>query len=521
MKKRILHILIALMSFSLIGIIWVQVYWIQNAIKVKEAQFDQLVNDALNHVVTNLDDNESIIFISDQLHDISSDIVITKDSLKEGHNIKKWVKRFSSIDSTNSEGESFNYQISADSDEEGMEMKINVNGDEKTIELKDIEHLFSGDSSIFKAEKEIAIGKRFSNIIVKMVNEFKDIDQPIEHILKTVQLESIINTSLIDNGITTPFTYAVLHEGEIVTEFASEGFVLGQNNFNVSLFKHNLFDKSAQLSINFKGKKSYILKSMGIMLLTSILFTLIIILTFTFTVHYMVKQKKLSEMKNDFINNMTHEFKTPISTISLAVDSITHPKIIDDKTQINHFADIIRKENQRMNKQVESVLNTALGEKDEFNFDKTIVNINEIIQKIPERMKLLLEKNSTNLILTLSDTNLNILGDEMHLQNAICNLIENAIKYNNNTPKVNVESSLVNGFCEIKVTDNGIGMSSETQKKVFDKFYRVETGNIHTTKGFGIGLSYVKAIVNSHKGAIALKSKINQGTIITISIPAA
>ena len=235
----------------------------------------------------------------------------------------------------------------------------------------------------------------------------------------------------------------------------------------------------------------------------------------------MVKQKKLSEMKNDFINNMTHEFKTPISTISLAVDSITHPKIIDDKTQINHFADIIRKENQRMNKQVESVLNTALGEKDEFNFDKTIVNINEIIQKIPERMKLLLEKNSTNLILTLSDTNLNILGDEMHLQNAICNLIENAIKYNNNTPKVNVESSLVNGFCEIKVTDNGIGMSSETQKKVFDKFYRVETGNIHTTKGFGIGLSYVKAIVNSHKGAIALKSKINQGTIITISIPAA
>tara|TARA_B100000809_G_scaffold261203_1_gene309647 strand:- start:9534 stop:10241 length:708 start_codon:yes stop_codon:yes gene_type:complete len=235
----------------------------------------------------------------------------------------------------------------------------------------------------------------------------------------------------------------------------------------------------------------------------------------------MLKQKKLSEMKNDFINNMTHEFKTPISTISLAIDSITHPKIIKDEQQINHFAAIIRKENLRMNKQVESVLTTALGEKNELEFDQSKIELNAIIQKIPSRMKLQLEAHNTTLNLNLTNEKLVLLADEMHLQNAICNLIDNAIKYNKNIPIITIDTSLINGFCEIKITDNGIGMNNETQKKVFEKFYRVEKGNIHTTKGFGIGLSYVKTIVEAHKGSIALKSNLNKGTIITINIPTA
>lgn len=524
------------MSVSLIGIIWVQIYWIHNGISVKEAQFDQLVNDALNHVVTDIEDNESIHFIHKQLSTSTSNVTIETDSIKHKvQKIKKWANKIRTNDSTESEDNSFNYEMATDEDGEKMEMKFSVNGTTQTIDiqnsleslkslegldsLKNLEHLLEGDSLTFNGDDESVFGNRFSNIIIKMVKEFKDIDKPIQHLLKSISIEPIIESSLKDNGITAPFTYAVINENEVIEAFSSDGFELSEENYKVSLFKHNLFDNSAELAINFKSKSHYVLKSMWLMVTCSILFTLIIILTFASTIHYMLKQKKLSEMKNDFINNMTHEFKTPISTISLAIDSITHPKIIGDEKQINHYADIIRKENLRMNKQVESVLTTALGEKDELEFDKVELNVNELIEIIPTRMRLQLEAHSAILKLNLTDEKMVVFADEMHLQNAICNLIDNSIKYNESNPEITIDTNLVNGFCEIKITDNGIGMNNETQKKVFDKFYRVEKGNIHTVKGFGIGLSYVKTIVDAHKGLISLKSKLKQGTAITINIP--
>lgn len=527
MKKKVLYILIALMSVSLIGIVWVQIYWIHNGITVKESQFDQLVSDALNHVVTDIEDNESVHFINNQLASATSNIIIETDSIR--HNakeIKQWAKKVAKEKSKNN---SFSYEMTTDDDGDGVEMSISVDGNTQTINIKNglkqleqlgnLGQILDNDSMVFNGDHEMVFTDRFSNIMIKMVKEFKDIDKPIQHLLKSITIEPIVKSNLADNGITTPFTYAVLQDDEVISQFSSDKFIVAKNTYKVNLFKHNLFGNSAQLAINFSGKRHYILKSMWLMVACSILFTLIIILTFASTVHYMFKQKKLSEMKNDFINNMTHEFKTPISTISLAIDSITHPKIIGDEKQINHFADIIRKENLRMNKQVESVLTTALGEKDELEFDKSEVDVNSIIQKIPSRMRLQLEAHKARLNLNLYESPLMILGDEMHIQNAICNLIDNAIKYNDNNPKITIDTNFVNGFCEIKITDNGIGMSNETQKKVFDKFYRVEKGNIHTIKGFGIGLSYVKTIVDAHKGLISLKSKLKKGTIITINIP--
>ena len=511
------------MSFSLIGIIWVQMFWINNGIQVKEAQFDQLVNDALNDVVIDFEDSESLHFIHDQIATTTSNVNLKKDtSNKKVKTVKKWVSQHFEVESDN-EGDAFNYSMTTDENGGGVEMKISINGDEQTIDINNkietLEEIIDSTTQVFSDAKGKIFGNRFGNVIIKMVNEFKDIENPIEHLLKDLAIEPIIKNKLTDNGINAPFTYAIINDDEIVDTFSSEGFNVSDENYSVSLFKHNLFGNSAQLVLNFSGKNQYILKSMWLMVACSIIFTIIILLTFASTIHYMLKQKKLSEMKNDFINNMTHEFKTPISTISLAVDSITHPKIIKDEEQINHFAAIIRTENLRMNKQVESVLTTALGEKNELEFDQSKIKLNALIEKIPARMKLQLEANNADLILNLAGDNLVLLGDEMHLQNAICNLIDNAIKYNKNNPSITIGTNLINGFCEIKISDNGIGMSNETQKKVFEKFYRVEKGNIHTTKGFGIGLSYVKTIVEIHKGSIALKSKLNRGTIITISIP--
>ena len=513
------------MSFSLIGIIWVQMYWINNGIQVKEAQFDQLVNDAMNDVVVGFEDSESVNFIHDQIGSTSSEVIIQKDSTSnDSKSIKKWVSQHFEIES-DSEGDAFNYSMITDDSGDGVEMKITINGKEQTIDINNkigkLEEILDSTELIFSGAKEKVFGNRFGNVIIKMAKEFNEIENPIEHLLKDLAIEPIIKNKLKDNGIKAPFTYAIINDDAIVETFSSESFKISDKSYKVGLFKHNLFGNSAQLALNFPGKNQYILKSMWLMVVCSILFTLIILLTFASTIHYMLKQKKLSEMKNDFINNMTHEFKTPISTISLAIDSITHPKIIKDEQQINHFAAIIRKENLRMNKQVESVLTTALGEKNELEFDQSKIELNAIIQKIPSRMKLQLEAHNTTLNLNLTNEKLVLLADEMHLQNAICNLIDNAIKYNKNIPIITIDTSLINGFCEIKITDNGIGMNNETQKKVFEKFYRVEKGNIHTTKGFGIGLSYVKTIVEAHKGSIALKSNLNKGTIITINIPTA
>lgn len=522
MKKKTLYTLIALMSFSLIGIVWVQIYWINSGIHVKEAQFDQLVNDALNDVVIDFEDNESIDFIHNQIANTNSSYIDKKDSIElEESTIGKSVTQHFEIAAADNE-ESFNYSMTTDDNGEGLEMKISINGETQIIDINSkiekLGQILDSSKTILSGAKEEVLEARFENVIIKMANEFKGIENPIEHLLKDLAIEPIIKKKLVNNGITTPFKFAVIKDSSIVKAFSSNDFEISNKSYTVNLFKRNLFENSAQLALNFNGRNRYILKSMWLMVTCSILFTLIILFTFLSTIHYMLKQKKLSEMKNDFINNMTHEFKTPISTISLAIDSITHPKIIKDETQINHYADIIRKENLRMNKQVESVLTTALGDKNELEFDQHKIDLNELVQRIPARMKLQLEAHGAILNLNLTTENLGVLADEMHLQNAICNLIDNAIKYNNNNPIISIETSLANGFCEIKITDNGIGMSNETQKKVFDKFYRVEKGNIHTTKGFGIGLSYVKTIIDAHKGSISLKSRLGKGTTITINI---
>lgn len=523
MKKRTLYLLVALMSFSLVGIVWVQIYWIYNGILVKEAQFDQLVTEALNNVISDLEEEESINFIHNQLAKSTSNIIIQTDSIRpKKQQIKKWVSKSVVADSKDSTS-SFSFDFTSDNDED-VEMKISINGDVQTIDfnnkLKKVKHIVQFDSLLLQERENSMFSNRFGNIMVKMINEFKSINDPVNHLLKNNDMDSIIQVNLQANGISLPFSYAVLHHDSILSKFSSANFLDVAKAYKVNLFKHNIFNLPIQLAISFSNKRNYVLKSMWLMLVCSFLFTLIILFIFVSTLYYMIKQKKISDIKNDFINNMTHEFKTPISTISLAIDSITHPKIIDDKEKINYYADIIRTENKRMNKQVENVLNTSLAEKNELVLQKQNVNVVELVNKIKERMKLQLDSAGACLTINKIDDYLNINADETHLQNALCNLIDNAIKYSNEAPKINLFARQ-NGNClEFIVEDNGIGMSNETQQKVFDKFYREQTGNIHKIKGFGIGLSYVKAIIEAHSGEINLTSKLNQGTTVTILLPA-
>jgi len=273
------------------------------------------------------------------------------------------------------------------------------------------------------------------------------------------------------------------------------------------------------LDIYFPNQKLFIYKSLHILLGSSLLFTLFILITFYFTFRTILNQKKLSEIKSDFINNMTHEFKTPIATINLATDNIGNPMIIDKPAHISPFLKIIKEENKRMNNQVERVLQMSLIEKQDFQLVKIKADLHILIQEAVEKIKLLAEQKSA-LIETDLQADLTIFNvDEVHFTNVIMNLLENALKYSKETPKIKVSTQNTNSGIEIRISDNGIGMTKEQQSKAFEKFFRATKGNIHNVKGFGLGLSYVKAITDQHNGHIFVKSKLGEGTTFRLILP--
>jgi two-component system phosphate regulon sensor histidine kinase PhoR len=254
-------------------------------------------------------------------------------------------------------------------------------------------------------------------------------------------------------------------------------------------------------------------------ILVSALFTVIIVAAFFVTVRTLFNQKKLSEIKSDFINNMTHEFKTPLATISLAVDAIRNEKVMNDTTKLQYFSNIIKDENKRMNKHVETILQAALLEKKELQFNNEKININIKIANVIDNYQLQLDEKEAICKLELDAVNDIINADELHFTNVISNLVDNAIKYSKDELTITIKTFNKNNSIFISIADNGIGMSKETAKNVFEKFYRAHTGNVHNVKGFGLGMSYVKTIVDAINGKIKVESALGKGTLFTLEIP--
>ncbi len=268
---------------------------------------------------------------------------------------------------------------------------------------------------------------------------------------------------------------------------------------------------------------NHVLHSMGWMIGASIFFTTIIISAFALTVRTMFTQKKLSEIKSDFINNMTHELKTPLATISLAIDALTNEKVIHDTDKIKYYSGMIKDENKRMNKQVEKILQAARIEKQDIRLNLQQLNAHDIINKVANNLSLQIQEKNGTLKLNLHATRHLIEADEVHFSNIIFNLLDNAIKYSkDNLPLViEIETQNAGSMLAIKVKDNGIGMNKETANRVFEKFYRAHTGNLHNVKGFGLGLSYVKAMVEAHEGKARVESTPGKGSTFTVSFPLA
>jgi two-component system phosphate regulon sensor histidine kinase PhoR len=273
------------------------------------------------------------------------------------------------------------------------------------------------------------------------------------------------------------------------------------------------------LSIVIPDYKSVVMKQMRVMIFGVIFFTLIIITSFYVTVHTLLRQKKLSEIKNDFINNMTHEFKTPLATISLAVDAMRNEKVVHDRGKSEYFSSIIKEENRRMNKQVETILQAALIDRQELQLKLQPIHAHEVIRKVMDNFALQFQEIHANVILQLNARYDLTEADEVHFTNLISNLIDNAVKYSREKLTIRISTSNTGKYLAIRIEDNGIGMNKETQRRIFEKFYRAHTGNVHNVKGFGLGLSYVKSVVDAHHGRIKVESAIAKGTAFTLEIP--
>ncbi len=543
------------MSVSLIGIIVVQVFWIKNAIDVKSEQFDRSVNDAMNQVVERLEKNENLLVISDQFRQFNHTVNFSLpdlDSLMEYHyvvfdslgkhesrfnssdNKLNWLEKdfqqkletYSWIDSMDSQ---FSFRVSIpDMSEKQVTVESTIDNDRDMTGLnKNNVYVFSeaSDSAelFIKAESRVNLKRiELSNMVNQMMLEVEAFSAPITQRLDTGYLQSRIVKALDDNGIEIPFEFAVvsgLSDNLIPVKSGNFSDDALNSPYRVSLFPNDIFERPNFLLLSFPEISSHLYKSILFLLAGSVVFTLIILLTFSVTMWVIIHQKKTSEIKSDFINNMTHEFKTPIATISLAVDSIENPKILSLPDKVKYFTGIIRDENRRMNKQVENVLQMAMIDKKDFNLQICEINAHEIIQRSADHFKLQIEKKRGSIVLELDAENPLIESDEVHFFNIINNLIDNAIKYSNESPGIKISTENSADGIRVSVQDNGIGISKEAQEKIFDKFYRVSTGNIHNVKGFGLGLSYVKVIVQTFGGKISLKSEPGKGSIFELYLP--
>ncbi len=340
--------------------------------------------------------------------------------------------------------------------------------------------------------------------------------------IKIKMLDSLLQEEFSNKGIHIDYDFGVFNSEDdkpVMLHQVSNIEDLKKSNLKATMFPNDIIGNANYLMVNFPDEKQFLFKQIWLTLTSSVVLILVIIGCFAYAILTIIKQKKLSEIKNDFINNMTHEFKTPISTVSLACEALTEKEINQNPKSYNRYLKVIRDENNRLAKQVEKVLQIATMDKKDYkpNFER--VDINLLINQAIRNFELQVNKDGGEIRTFLDVNSPAVIADEVHLANVVHNLLDNAIKYSPGIPDISITTKTLNGDVLISIKDRGIGMSKDQMKRIFDKFYRVPTGNVHDVKGFGLGLSYVKTIVEEHNGQIEVKSELQKGSKFTIKLP--
>jgi len=535
MKRKSILGLILLMSLSMLGIIAAQYLWIKQSIKVQREKFHVSAYDALDNTVKRLEKEYNAQFLFNSFfpsmntirpskQSIDSSKVVIKPKLKQSLSNGTYKFKQDTIINKNGARIEAHVEIGPNS----REQKVWISAGGPSIDLHDLETQMNQieDSINIVLEGINTEDNALVEIFHQMQNEIKNRHNPLQNRLNLKNISNVINDELNQNGIDTHFEYGVFDQfSRKLLKYHSSDFDLetAKNNsaIAVNLFPRDIFRGISpyELVVYFPDMSTYLYKTQGWQLFLSTIFTIFILITFFLTIRMILNQKKVSQIKTDFINNMTHEFKTPIATISLATDSILNPMILGNENQMKNFLKIIKEENSRMNSHVERVLQMSLIEKKDFSVVKSPQDIHDIILQAIDSIQLLMNETGGTITHQLQAELSVFKVDQVHFGNLVVNLLENALKYSDKTPEVHVSTHNTNNGVVLKVKDKGIGMSKEQQNKIFEKFYRATGGNIHNIKGFGLGLSYVKAVVEAHDGTISVKSKINQGTEFSIFLP--
>ncbi len=345
--------------------------------------------------------------------------------------------------------------------------------------------------------------------------------RPLSQRIDIVYIKSELEKELSSRDINSPFNLEIKDKNTTLYAFAnfSHEKPSPQNLYVTELFRSDNERSSGRLAVYFPNKSNILMGNMTVMLFSSIALLLVLLGCFAYTIFTMLRQKKISEMKTDFINNMTHEFKTPVATIMIASESLRDPEIASDQMRATRLANIIYDENIRLGNHIERVLNIARLEKDNLKLEHRDIDINDLAQAVVDSMELQLHKNGAQVHMHLDAADAIVMGDELHLSNVLFNLIDNAIKYSSESPDITIRTKNIHKHIQITVADQGIGMSRDQLSKIFDQFYRIPTGNRHDVKGFGLGLSYVSDIVKRCGGKVQVKSEKDKGTTFEIMLP--
>jgi two-component system, OmpR family, phosphate regulon sensor histidine kinase PhoR len=360
-----------------------------------------------------------------------------------------------------------------------------------------------------------------ANLVKDVLKDVITGNRNIYERLNRLMLDTLLRKELQNRGISIPFDYGVKNGSNMVFSSFAVNYSpnLLENAYTSTLFPNDAFPTNTFLYVYFPEKQNFILRNMWLVFVSSALLILVIGSVFYSSVSTILMQKKLSEIKNDFINNMTHEFKTPISTISLATEVLKDDSVKKDSVKMNRYLNVIQDENKRLGTQVEKVLQMAQLDKGEVKLKLGIVNIHEVIEQVLQNLSVQIEQKNGIVNLELDAESPELEADEVHLTNIIYNLLDNANKYSPENSEITIQTENKDNTLIIKVLDKGIGMTKEQVSKIFEKFYRVPTGNLHDVKGFGLGLSYVKKMVESHNGEIHVESKIGEGSAFEIVLP--
>jgi two-component system, OmpR family, phosphate regulon sensor histidine kinase PhoR len=544
MNKRVVYTVIFIMTVAMLVLSAVQLYWIRNALALKEANFDRGVNEAMTNVIYKLEKYEVVERIRDKMykHKQGARLLNTIDSINAIY--KKELEKHSGDTNRFSErifnvtSEKINVTVLQEHTGEIIKTYDTtiVSIQKKPEQGSENEEIISGVPGIFMRLDSLTY-KDFNSVeqrIDKYLDKtslVKDVFDDLfslkyfdsfENRLNMALLDTLISDELSNSGIYTGYEFGVFSPLRKVMLIEKTGHYhreLLEKGYAFNLFPRDLFMTPEYLMIYFPNKEGYLWKQMWKLLLISAIIILTIVFSFVYTIRTIFRQKRLSEMKNDFINNMTHEFKTPISTISLACEALNDPDVMRTEALHKNYIHVIGDENKRLGSMAEKILQTAVIDKGQLKLHVELINIHQIIADVIKNIQLQVDVRGGKIITELKARNYYLKADKTHLTNVIYNIIDNANKYSPESPEITVKTKNHKQGVLITVEDKGIGISKVNQKKVFEKLYRVSTGNIHNVKGFGLGLHYVKTIVEMHGGKVEIESELKRGTRIIIDLP--